>query len=81
MSKSPGRRNISGRRIAEARNSTKPPLTQDDLSGRVALLGVQLDRAAVAKIENNLRGVADYELKALASALGIQVDWVLGGEE
>lgn len=81
MSQSPGRRNISGERIAQARGLFKPPLTQDDLSGRVARLGVQLDRAAIAKIENDLRGVLDYELKALAIALGVEVDWLLGGEE
>jgi transcriptional regulator with XRE-family HTH domain len=59
----------------------KPSLTQDDLSGRVARLGVQLDRAAIAKIENNLRGVLDYELRALSIALSVSVDWLLGGEE
>jgi hypothetical protein len=40
-----------------------------------------LDRAAIAKIENDLRGVLDYELRALAKALGVRVDWLLGGEE
>lgn len=72
------RKNICGFRIAEARANCDPPLTQDALSGRVARLGVQLDRAAIAKIENNLRGVLDYELKALAAALGVQVSWLIG---
>ena len=58
-----------------------PPLTQDDLSGKIARLGVQLDRAAIAKIENNLRGVLDFELRALSIALGVRIDWLLGGEE
>lgn len=80
MSQSPGVRNISGRRIAEARCALKPSLTQEELSGRLALYGVQMDRAAVAKIENNLRRVLDYELKAFAAALDVQVDWLLGGE-
>lgn len=57
-----------------------PALTQDALSGRVARIGVQLDRAAIAKIENDLRRVSDYELKAIASALGVEVDWLLGGK-
>ena len=73
--------NISGRRIAEARTAAKPPLTQDDLSARLALLGVQMDRAAVAKIENNLRRVLDYELRAIAIVLGVKVDWLLGGAD
>jgi hypothetical protein len=39
-----------------------------------------MDRAAVAKVENNLRRVLDYELKAFAIALDVQVDWLLGGK-
>lgn len=73
-------RNISGKRIAEARSAAKPPLTQEDLSGRLALHGVLMDRAAVAKVENNLRRVLDYELKAFAEVLDVRVDWLLGGE-
>ncbi len=74
------KKNIVGRRVAQARNSCEPELTQDALSGRLAKLGIQLDRAAIAKIENNHRRVLDYELKALAEALGVQVDWLLGGK-
>ena len=81
MPKSAKRKNISGRRIKEARSRFRPPLTQDRLSGKLARLGVQLDRAAIAKIESNLRGVLDYELRALSKALGVRVDWLLGGEE
>lgn len=80
MQHNPAKRNISGRRIAEARIVAKPPITQEELSARLALLGVQMDRAAVAKIENNLRRILDYELKAIAVALDVEVDWLLGGE-
>jgi transcriptional regulator with XRE-family HTH domain len=64
--------------VAEARRARKPELTQDALSGRLARLGIQLDRAAVAKIENDHRYVLDYELKALAEVLGVGPDWLLG---
>ena len=73
--------NIVGRRIAEARSSCQPQLSQDALSGRLARLGIQLDRAAIAKIENNHRRVFDYELKALAQALDVRVDWLLGNSK
>lgn len=49
--------------------------------GKLARVGIQLDRAAIAKIENNHRHVLDYELKALAEALGVDVNWLLGDEE
>ncbi len=80
MKKLPARKNIISRRLAEARQGCRPILTQDALSGRLARLGVLLDRAAVAKIENDLRHVRDYELKALAEALGVEVGWLLGDE-
>ena len=78
MLKSQRGKNIVGRRIATARNRLQPPVTQDALSGKLASLGIQLDRAAIAKIENNLRHVLDYELKALATALSVDVTWLLG---
>ncbi len=73
-----GIKNIVGRRVAEARRRCRPALTQDSLSGRLARLGIQLDRAAIAKIENNHRRVLDYEVKALADVLGVEVGWLLG---
>lgn len=78
MAKKPVRKNIAGLRVAEARQRFNPVLTQDALSGRLARLGIQLDRAAIAKIENNLRHILDYELKGLAEVLGVAVDWLLG---
>lgn len=66
--------------MAKARRACKPALTQDALSGKLARLGIQLDRAAIAKIENNHRHVLDYELRALAKALGVEVSWLFGDE-
>lgn len=74
-------KNIIGRRVAQARRNCKPMLTQDALSGKLARLGIQLDRAAIAKIENNHRHVLDYEVKALALALGVDANWLLGKEK
>lgn len=71
-------KNIVGSRVAEARARAKPALTQDALSGKLAQIGIQLDRAAIAKIENNYRHVLDFELKAIAEVLGVDVDWLLG---
>ena len=77
MIKKPVRKNIIGRRVAEARRKSNPALTQDALSGKLARVGIQLDRAAIAKIENNHRHVLDYELKGLARALGVDAGWLL----
>lgn len=79
MTRKAARKNIIGRRVAEARRCCIPALTQDALSGRLARLGIQLDRAAIAKIENNHRHVFDYELKALAEVLSVDINWLLEG--
>lgn len=81
MEKKTARKNIVGGRVANARRRLRPALTQDALSGKLARRGIQLDRAAIAKIENGLRHVFDYELKALAFVLGVEVNWLLGDEK
>ena len=81
MIRKSSRKNIVGRRVAKARQLCAPSLTQDQLSGRLARLGIQLDRAAIAKVENDLRHVFDYELKALAEVLDVEVNWLLGGDK
>lgn len=80
MIRKAARKNIVGRRVAEARQDSDAELTQDALSGKLAQLGIQLDRAAIAKIENGHRHVLDYELKALAKVLRVDVNWLLGGK-
>lgn len=74
-------RNIVGKRVREARTLDKHPLTQDQLSGKLAIKGVILDRVAITKIESGLRCVFDFEVRALASVLKVDVRWLLGIEE
>ena len=73
-------RNIVGRRVKSARRLHSPPLTQDQLSGKVAAQGVALDRVAIAKIEGGIRCAFDFEVKALAAALRVDANWLLGIE-
>jgi hypothetical protein len=39
---------------------------------------VQLDRVAIAKIETGLRCAFDFEVRALAAALEVDADFLLG---
>lgn len=73
--------NLVGERVKEARAVAKPPLTQDGLSKKLSKLGVSIDRAGVAKIETGIRGVLDFELVALAKALGVKATWLLNLKE
>lgn len=55
-------------------------MTQDQLSGKLALLGMSLDRAGISKIEIGQRSVLDYEVLGLAKALGVTAEWLLSGK-
>ena len=71
-------RNIIGERLRKARLAFDPPLTQDQLSGRLAGTGVQLDRVAITKVETGLRCAFDFEVRAFAEVLKVDVRWLLG---
>lgn len=72
--------NLVGKRVKRARLALKPKLSQDALSGRLAARGVAIDRAGIAKLEAGSRYVSDFEVKALAAALGVSVSWLLASE-
>lgn len=71
-------RNIIGQRVRKARLASKPPVTQDDLVGRLARQGITLDQTAVSRIENETRYVMDYEALAIARALKVSFSWLVG---
>ena len=71
------RMNIVGERVKQARLRRDPPLTQDQLSGQLAKLGVSIDRAGISKIEIGSRYVLGFEVRALAKVLQVSVGWLL----
>jgi transcriptional regulator with XRE-family HTH domain len=71
-------RNLIGPRVRQVRLRMKPPVSQDDLAGRLAAQGIQLDRSAVSRIENQDRYVMDYELAAIARSLKVTVAELFG---
>lgn len=75
-----GAKNIIGKRVREARMKANPQITQQDLSARLEVLGYNIDRVSISKIESGDRFVADYEVVGLAKALGVGVEWLLGSE-
>ena len=65
-------RNEAGPAIRRIRMAMKnPAVSQEDLAGRLATIGIQLDRSALSRIENQDRYLMDYELIAIAKALGV----------
>ncbi len=60
-------RNSVGPAVRRLRNARE--WTQADLATKLQLVGLNLDRADVAKIEGQLRSVYDFELFILADIL------------
>jgi transcriptional regulator with XRE-family HTH domain len=71
-------RNVIGSRMRIARRRLHPPVSQDDLSGRLAAKGVSINRSGISKIENGERYLMDYEIRALATCLKTTVGWLFG---
>ena len=72
-----GKCNISGERVREAR--LRLGMSQETLSIKLQLAGLQMGQMAVSRIETGKRLVPDFELPVLAAVLHVTVDWLLGG--
>ena len=70
-------RNLVGPNVRQARGLASPPLTQGDLVARLQVMGMKVDQSAISKIELGMRPVLDFEVVALAKALGVSSAWLL----
>lgn len=73
--------NICGDRVRLGRAMQKPPMTQDDLAREINLMGMEITPLIISRIEKNQRHVCDGELKMLAKALGVSMEWLCSGDE
>ena len=64
-------KNFLGGRLRELRRSIKPRVSQQDLAGRLAVMGLELDQSALSRIENQERYLMDYELFGILKALRV----------
>ncbi len=71
-----GRTNISGLNVARFRKEMK--ISQRELADRLQLIGIDIDKNAIQRIEAGKRFVIDIELVALSSVLHKSVDELLG---
>jgi len=74
-----GDKNIVGRRVTAARQSQG--LKQVELLARLQVAGIEISTVALSQLEGQRRPVSDKELGALADALNVSVNWLLGRTE
>ena len=72
--KNGNRNNLCGDKIKELRLAYPKKLSQRGLADKMQLLGVDLDKNAIQRIESGERFVTDIELKALAEIFSVSLD-------
>ena len=73
--------NICGDRVRLGRALQKPPMTQDELAREINLMGMEITPLIISRIEKGQRHVCDAELKMLAKALGVTMEWLCSDNE
>ena len=72
--KNEGKNNLCGERIRDYRLNYPTKLSQRALADKMQLIGVDLDKNAIQRIECGKRFVTDIELKAFADIFGVSLD-------
>ena len=70
-----GRNNIAGIKVAELRKGLR--ISQRELADRLAVIGLDIDKNAVQRIESGQRFVTDIELGYLAKVISVTVEELL----
>ena len=72
--KNGGRNNLCGEKIRELRLGYPTKLSQRALADKMQLIGIDVDKNAVQRIESGKRFVTDIELKAFSEIFGVSTD-------
>ncbi len=72
-------KNLIGERLKLLRTAAK--LSQRDLANRLQLIGIDMDKNVITRIETNKRYVTDFELQALKEIFNVSYDYLIDGIE
>ena len=70
--------NLCSDRVRLGRALQKPPLTQEALAQKIQLMGMEMTPLIISRIEKGQRHVCDGELRMLAKALNVSMEWLCG---
>ena len=71
-------KNLIGDRLKQLRNLSN--LSQRDLARELQLIGMDMDKNVITRIETNKRYVTDFELQALKKIFNVSYDYLIDGE-
>ena len=63
--------NIAGKNIKELRKNKK--ITQDELCARMQVMGYQISRSDISKLENGKRFISDIEILGFSKVLKVPI--------
>lgn len=66
-----GKNNICGERIAELRMGMTPKTSQRQLADKLQLIGIDIDKNAIQRIESGKRFITDIEINAFCQIFDI----------
>ena len=72
-------KNLIGERLRELRSRAN--LSQRDLARELQLIGIDMDKNVITRIETNKRYVTDFELQALKQLFDVSYDFLIDGKE
>ena len=72
-----GKNNICGEKINVLRKQAVPKMSQRILAEKLQLLGIDVDKNAIQRMESGQRFITDIELVAIAKTFNISVDELL----
>lgn len=72
--------NLCGSKIKEIRQKKYTSMSQRALADKLQLVGIDLDKNAIQRIESGQRFVTDIELVAFSQILEVSLDELLGIE-
>lgn len=68
-----GKNNICGKQIYTIRKNAVPKMSQRMLAEKLQLIGIDVDKNAIQKIESGQRFITDIELRAIATVLNVDI--------
>lgn len=74
-----GEKNLIGERLKLLRERDK--LSQRDLAHRFQLIGLDMDKNVITRIETNKRYVTDLELQAITKIFHVSYEYLIDGTE
>ena len=72
-----GEKNLVGPRLKALRK--RDGLSQRDLAQRLQLMGMDMDKNVITRIETNKRYVTDLELRAIAALFQVSYEYLIDG--